>query len=182
MIKIIGGIYRSRIILTPEEGTLPTKNMVRGSMLSSLGERIEGARVLDLFAGSGALGIEALSRGASSCLFVEKSPAAARIVEKNLLALKESKGTVWNCDYLSALNRAKEEGRQFDVVFLDPPYVMKGSYQSAVNFLLQEGLLSEAAALILEYEGTIPFESKGFPFERHYKYGKTNVLALRRAL
>ncbi len=182
MIKIIGGTYRSRIILTPEEGTLPTKNMVRGSMLSSLGDRIEGACVLDLFAGSGALGIETLSRGASSCLFVEKSPAAAKIIEKNLLTLKENKGTVWNCDYFLALNRAKQEEKKFDIVFLDPPYAMKESYQLAVDFLLEQGLLSEAATLILEYEGTIPFENKAFPFERHYKYGKTNVLALRRVL
>ncbi len=182
MIKIIGGTYRSRIIATPDEGTLPTKNRVREAMLSSLGEKIEGAHVLDLFAGSGALGIETLSREASSCLFVEKNPVAAKIVEKNLASLKESKGTVWNCDYLDALNRAKQEGKKFDIVFLDPPYALKESYQIAVDFLLGEGLLGEEATLILEYEGTIPFENKGFPFERHYKYGKTNVLALRRVL
>ena len=182
MIKVIGGKYRSRILLTPEEGTLPTKNMVRGAMLSSLGERIEGASVLDLFAGSGALGIEALSHGASSCLFVEKNPVAAKVVEKNLMALKESKGTVWNCDYLVALSRAKQEGKRFDVVFLDPPYAMKDFYQAAADFLLDENLLNDEATLILEYEGTLPFENKGFPFERHYKYGKTNVLALRRVL
>ena len=180
MIKVIGGTYRSRVLLTPEEGTLPTKNMVREAMLSSLGDRIEKARVLDLFAGSGALGIEALSRGASSCLFVEKSPSAAKVVEKNLWLLKESKGTIWNVDYLLALERAKKEGRQFDIVFLDPPYAMKDSYQKAVDFLFEGGLLSQEAALILEYEGEIPFENKGFPFERRYKYGKTNVLALRR--
>ncbi len=182
MIKIIGGTYRSRIILTPEEGTVPTKNRVREAVLSSLGNRIGGARVLDLFAGSGALGIETLSRGASSCLFVESAPAAAKIVEKNLVTLKEDKGTVWNCDYMVALSRAKQEGKKFDIVFLDPPYAMKESYQLAVDFLLNEGLLGEEATLILEYEGTIPFENKAFPFERRYNYGKTNVLALRRVL
>ncbi len=182
MIKVIGGKYRSRIISTPDEGTLPTKNMVRGAMLSSLGDRIGGASVLDLFAGSGALGIEALSRDASSCLFVEKNPVAAKVVEKNLATLKESKGTVWNCDYLVALSRAKQEGKRFDIVFLDPPYAMKDSYQIAVDFLLNENLLNEEATLILEFEGEIPFENKGFPFERRYKYGKTNVLALRRVL
>ncbi len=59
---------------------------------------------------------------------------------------------------------------------------MKGSYQIAVDFLLNENLLNEEATLILEFEGEIPFENKGFPFERRYKYGKTNVLALRRVL
>ncbi len=182
MIKVIGGKYRSRILQTPEEGTLPTKNMVRGAMLSSLGDRIEGAEVVDLFAGSGALGIEALSREAKSCLFVEKSAKAAKVIEGNLASLKESKGVVWNCDYLTALSRAKQEGRRFDIVFLDPPYAMKESYQLAVSFLLDEGMLNEEATLLLEYEGTIPFINKGFPFERRYKYGKTNVLALRRVL
>ena len=182
MIKVIGGTYRSRVLETPDEGTLPTKNMVRGAMLSSLGDRIEGASVLDLFAGSGALGIETLSRDAKSSLFVEKSPKAAKVVERNLASLKENKGTVWNCDYLAALSRAKQEGKRFDIVFLDPPYALKESYQLAVDFLLNEGLLSEKATLILEYEGEIPFQNKGFPFERTYKYGKTKVLALRRAL
>ena len=182
MIKVIGGTYRSRVLETPEEGTLPTKNMVREAMLSSLGDRIEGAKVLDLFAGSGALGIEALSRGASSCLFVEKSPKAAKIVEKNLSSLKETKGVVWNCDYLVAFSRMKQEGKRFDIVFLDPPYAMKESYQEAVDSLLGNDLLGEEASLILEYEGEIPFTNKSFPFERHYKYGKTHVLALRRVL
>lgn len=182
MIKVIAGTYRSRILETPDEGTLPTKNRVREAMLSSLGDRIEGSSVLDLFAGSGALGIETLSRGASNCLFVEKSVQAAKVVEGNLRALKESKGQVWNCDYLVALSRAKKEGRRFDIVFLDPPYAMKDSYQLSVDFLLNEGLLNPEATLILEYEGKIPFENRGFPFERNYNYGKTNVLALRRVL
>lgn len=181
MIKIIGGTYRSRIIQTPDEGTLPTKNMVRGAMISSLGEYIGGAKVLDLFAGSGALGIEALSHGASSCLFVDKNPKAAEIVKTNLSNLKENRGEVWNCDYLSALSRMKEQGKVFDVIFLDPPYAMKESYQIAVDFLLKNSLCNEQACLILEYEGDIPFSSD-LPFQREYKYGKTKVLSLRRKI
>ncbi len=181
MIKIIGGTYRSRVINTPEEGALPTKNMVRGAMISSLGDRVAGARVLDLFAGSGALGIEALSHGALSCLFVDKNPKAASIIKGNLATLKETKGEVWNADYSSALSRMKEEGRVFDIVFLDPPYAMKESYQLVVDFLLQNSLCSEEACFILEYEGEIPFKSD-LPFQREYKYGKTKVLSLRRKI
>ena len=182
MIKIIGGDYRSRNIETPDSATtLPTKNMVRGAMLSSLGDRIEGARVLDLFAGSGALGIETLSRGAASCLFVEKDRAAYQIVVMNLASLRETKGEVLNSDYRVALERAKKEGRIFDIVFLDPPYAMKGAYQEAVDFLLDNSMLGEEATLILEYEGDLPFHSD-LPFQREYKYGKTKVLALRRSL
>ena len=178
MIKIIGGDYRSRNIETPDSATtLPTKNMVRGAMLSSLGDRIEGARVLDLFA----LGIETLSRGAASCLFAEKDRAAYQIVVKNLASLRETKGEVLNSDYRAALERAKKEGRVFDIVFLDPPYAMKGAYQEAVDFLLDNSMLGEEATLILEYEGDLPFHSD-LPFQREYKYGKTKVLALRRSL
>ena len=181
MIKIIGGTYRSRILQTPEQGTLPTKNMVRGAMLSSLGDRISNSRVLDLFAGSGALGIETLSRGAKSCLFVEKDFKAANIVKGNLASLKESKGEVWNMDYQAALAKAKEKGLVFDIVFLDPPYAMKDAYQTSVDFLLQNNMLGEEACLILEYEGEIPFVSS-LPFQREYRYGKTKVLSLRRVL
>lgn len=182
MIKIIGGSYRSRNIETPDSvTTLPTKNMVRGAMLSSLGDRIEGSCVLDLFAGSGALGIEALSRGAASCLFVEKDPKAYKVILGNLALLRENKGQVLNSDYKVALERAKKEGKVFDIVFLDPPYAMKESYQEAVDFLLSNSMLSEEACLILEYEGEIPFHSD-LPFQREYKYGKTKVLSLRRSL
>ncbi|HBS02340.1 MAG TPA: 16S rRNA (guanine(966)-N(2))-methyltransferase RsmD [Firmicutes bacterium] len=181
MIKIIGGTYRSRILQTPDQGTLPTKNIVRGAMLSSLGDRIADSRVLDLFAGSGALGIETLSRGAKSCLFVEKDPKAANIVKGNLASLKESKGEVWNLDYQAALAQAKQKGMAFDIVFLDPPYAMKDAYRLSVDCLLQNGMLGEEACLILEYEGEIPFESP-FPFQREYRYGKTKVLSLRRVL
>ena len=182
MIKVIGGAYRSRVLATPSQGTLPSKNMVRGAMLSSLGDRIDGARVLDLFAGSGALGIEALSRSASSCLFVDKSVEAAKVVSANLASLKESKGQVWNLDYLAALSKAKEKGMIFDIVFLDPPYALKEAYQKAVDFLSDNAMLGEEATIILEYDGDIPFVNNGFPFERRYKYGKTNVLALRRKI
>ncbi len=181
MIKIIGGTYRSRILQTPDQGTLPTKNIVRGAMLSSLGDRIADSRVLDLFAGSGALGIETLSRGAKSCLFVEKDPKAANIVKGNLASLKESKGEVWNLDYQAALAQAKQKGMAFDIVFLDPPYAMKDAYQLSVDCLLRNGMLGEEACLILEYEGEIPFKSP-FPFQREYRYGKTKVLSLRRVL
>lgn len=183
MIKVIGGTYRSRNLQTPpEEITLPTKNMVRGAMVSSLGEAISGARVLDLFAGSGALGIESLSRGASSCVFVDASRVAAKVVQDNLASLKESKGEVLNLDYQTALNRLKEEGRVFDIVFLDPPYAKKEAYQTSVSYLLDHGMLSPSAILILEYEGEIEIDRTPFAGAREYKYGKSKVLALRRSL
>ena len=178
MLKIIGGKYRSRIIETPDVGTVPTKNMVRGAMLSCLGD-VSGLVALDLFAGSGALGIEALSRGASDAVFVDAVRNTSLIIKSNLAKLGESR-EVLNLDYLAALKKLKEEGRVFDIVFLDPPYALKQAYQESINMLLELGLLSDGAQIILEYEGEIEVDRTPFAFAREYKYGKTKVLLLRR--
>lgn len=177
MIKVIGGKYRSRNLLTPEEGTLPSKNMVRGAMISALGPSIEDAICLDLFAGSGALGIEALSRGASYCYFVDVNRKAADIVRKNLETLKETNASVSCVSYETFLNTY--DGKPFGIVFLDPPYAMKSSYQEAVDILIQKGLLQKDGALLLEYEGEIEIDESKFGFVRDYRYGKTKVKLLR---
>ena len=179
MIKVVGGKYRSRNLLTPEEGTLPSKNMVRGAMISALMTSIKGARVLDLFAGSGALGIEALSQGAAYCVFVDVNKKAAEVVKKNLSTLKEENAAVYNQDYLSYLSSSSE---RFDIVFLDPPYAMKESYQKAVSALLEKGMLSPDASIVLEYEGELEIDTAPFGFTRDYKYGKTKVKLLRNPL
>ena len=160
MIQIIGGKNRSRKIETPDSSTtLPTKNMVRSAMFSALHD-VKGDVVLDLYAGSGALGLEALSRGAREAVFVEVDAKAAKVVAKNIATLKEQK-------------------RRFSLVFLDPPYAMKSSYQEVVDYLLSSDMLEENARLILEYEGEIPFDSSSFGFAKEYKYGKSKFLYLK---
>ena len=104
MLKIVAGKYRSRQIEVPESVTVPTKNRVREAMLSSLGNQIQGANVLDLFAGSGALGIETLSRGSAHCDFVEVDSKAAQVLAENLKKLKEMNGTIHCCDFSSAIS------------------------------------------------------------------------------
>ena len=173
MIKIIGGKYRSRNILTPEEGTLPSKNMVRGAMISALGPSIEDAHCLDLFGGSGALGIEALSRGASSCVFVDINKKAADIISKNLATLKEPNGVVYCKSYEAFLS--SYNGEPFDIVFLDPPYALKESYQRSLDLLRERNLLAKQCQIILEYEGEIEVDITPFEFVRDYRYGKTKV-------
>ncbi|MCR5491653.1 MAG: 16S rRNA (guanine(966)-N(2))-methyltransferase RsmD [Bacilli bacterium] len=178
MLKIIGGKYGSRIIDTPDIGTVPTKNMVRGAMLSCLGD-IEGLSALDLFAGSGALGIEALSRGASDCTFVDNAPKTAQIIKNNLKKLGEEQ-EVLNLDYLAALKRLAGDGKRFDIVFLDPPYALKEAYQNSLDALLELDLLAEGAKIVLEYEGDLAIDRSPYAHARDYKYGKTKVLLLRR--
>ena len=103
MLRISGGKYRSRIIETPIEGTVPTKNRVREAMMNALQNDLPNGEVLDLFAGSGALGIEGLSRGAKCAVFVDQAPLAQRIIANNLTTLKATNATLLRCDALSAL-------------------------------------------------------------------------------
>ena len=177
MIKVIGGKYRSRNLVTPEEGTLPSKNMVRGAMISAIGSSIDGAICLDLFAGSGALGIEALSHGAAFCEFVDVSKKAVDVVRKNLATLKESNACVTCCGYDVFLGHYDK--KPFDIVFLDPPYAMKESYQRSIDILLDRKLLSKECVIILEYEGEIDVNVSSFEEVRDYRYGKTKVKLLR---
>ena len=182
MLKITGGIYRSRMIDLPEIGTVPTKERVREALMSALCNDIPDAAVLDLFAGSGALGIETLSRGASSCSFVDLSPKACAILRQSLKTLKEERGEVIQGDYRTALKRFEEEKKVFDIVFLDPPYADLPFYLDAVETLKGKGLLSSRAAVVLEFEGELPYEFPFFEKQKRYNYGRTHVLILRNPL
>ena len=181
MIKVIGGKYRTRVLETPISDTLPTKNMVRGAMMSALGDRLANARVLDLFAGSGALGIEALSRGATEAVFCDHSLDAVKVINGNLKKLGEQR-TVYPYDYKTTLDMLKGKGEVFDIIFLDPPYKEKGAYAYAISFLLDNNMLADDACVVLEYEGDIEVDVSPFEFQRTYRYGKTSVMLLRRHL
>ena len=180
MIKVIGGKYRSRNLLTPIEGTEPTKNRVREALMSALMDSLPGATVLDLFAGSGALGIECLSRGARSAYFVDVSASTLMVVKKNLSSLGEETRHCYGEDYLHFLSR--QDLPVFDIVFLDPPYADKDAYQKAVSLLLERNLLSEYGVIVCEYEGGIALDCSSFARCKEYTYGKTKVLIARKSL
>ncbi len=120
-LRIIGGEYRSRIVeFVDGEGVRPTPDRVRQTLFDWLAPRIEGAAVLDLFAGSGALGFEALSRGAAMVSFVESGAEQARAIRESLRKLGvEARAEVLAEDALAVLSRA---ARRYDIVLLDPPY------------------------------------------------------------
>lgn len=182
MISIIGGQYRSRNILTPDEGTVPTKSIVREAVMSAVTDLINGAEVLDLFAGSGALGLEALSRGAGQAVFCDSSSLAIQTIKKNLSLLQETHATVIHGDFLAAIGQLKGQGHHFSIIFIDPPYANRDYYDQAVSAIRAAGLLAERSAFILEFEGKPPTISSSFGFTRLYHYGKTNVMILRRPL
>lgn len=175
MLKVAGGKYRSRILNVPPLVTVPTKNMVREAISNALKPILEDATVLDLFAGSGALGIEMLSRGAKEAYFVDNNSEAAKTIRNNLLALKETNGVVIQNNFESFL---RETNERFDIVLLDPPYKEKDWYQKSIDILLERNLLKENSAIVLEYEGEIAIEEKDFLRVRDYKYGRSKVKIL----
>jgi 16S rRNA (guanine966-N2)-methyltransferase len=126
-IRIIGGAWkRTPLVVAAVPGLRPTPDRVRETLFNWLGQRLDGISCLDLFAGSGALGLEALSRGAREVLFVESDRRAVRAIEQTLGRLGEEqvqgRAELWSSDALSALGRGARLGRRYDLVFLDPPY------------------------------------------------------------
>lgn len=122
--RILGGEARGRMLKTREgNGTRPTDARSRETLFNIVGARTVESRVLDLYAGSGSLGLEALSRGASSCLFVEQNAQACRAVGDNVRALGwENRATIWQNSVQKALLRLSEKGEIFDIIFADPPF------------------------------------------------------------
>ncbi|MDP3789817.1 MAG: 16S rRNA (guanine(966)-N(2))-methyltransferase RsmD [Candidatus Omnitrophota bacterium] len=123
--RIIGGKYRSRLIRSPKDAEVrPTKDRIREALFNIITEYIGGADVLDIFAGSGAFGIEAISRGAESAIFVDNEKACVAAIEENLkmLEIESSKAEVIRMDAFKAIDKLCNEGKKFDIILLDPPY------------------------------------------------------------
>lgn len=156
-LRIIGGEWRSRRLTFPDQdGLRPTGERLRETLFNWLMNDLYGARCLDLFAGSGALGLEALSRGARDCAFVEYSTIAAKQLKANLDTLGCTNGHVHESDaihYLSERNSGDSK-EPFDVVFLDPPFA-KNLWQPALD-QLNSGLLSERAMVYIESPANTP--------------------------
>jgi 16S rRNA (guanine(966)-N(2))-methyltransferase RsmD len=124
--RIEGGTALGRVLQTPGgKNTRPTDGRTREMLFNSLGERVVSARFLDLYAGSGAVGLEALSRGAEFVVFVEQEHAAIRALRQNLKILGwEEKALVWGGNVRSALPKLDENGEKFDLIFADPPFTL----------------------------------------------------------
>lgn len=176
--RIIAGTARGRTIEAPKgRGTRPTLDRVREGMFGSIQFDIEGASVLDLFAGSGALGLEALSRGAADAVFCDNSPEACRVVSQNIEALGFSeRAVVIASDALAALDRLKRENRSFALVLLDPPYA-SGVYESALEKLAALKLLLPGCIVLAEHDkrSEIEVNTVGFERVRKYAYGDVAV-------
>jgi 16S rRNA (guanine(966)-N(2))-methyltransferase RsmD len=175
----IGGGEAKGIHIKSPKGirTRPTADKLREAIFDMLGERVTGAKVLDLFAGSGALGIESLSRGAEFAVFVEKDRTAARIIEENLAKTGlSSKAQLIRADFRLAIKRLHREQRRFDLIFLDPPY--QADLVGDMVFGLDSHLLVEPNAVIVyeHFKKTAPPASiSGLPLAETRQYGQTSL-------
>jgi 16S rRNA (guanine966-N2)-methyltransferase len=134
--------------------TRPTSDRLRETLFNVIAPRIEGARFVDLYAGSGAAGIEAISRGAEFVWFAENAPSAVKVIRENLAALKVGEGFVVEARGVSALlDELVKRGEKVDLVFLDPPYEAAGEYARTLEFLGGRGsaILAENARVIAEH-------------------------------
>jgi len=182
--RIIAGIAGSIPLKVPRSLTRPTTDRVREAIFSVLGPAVVDARVLDLFAGSGSLGIEALSRGAASAVFVESHAPACSIISENLAKARLSAGKVQRRDAAAFLSNACGGG--FDLVFADPPYARDEASLELLSRLLDNPDLSRTISpggtLVLESLATVPLpESRLWTIEKERTYGTTRVSFLKAA-
>ena len=172
--RVITGKYKGRKLNTPANYDIrPTTDKAKEALFSILTNEIYDSRVLDLFAGTGGLGIEALSRGASYCQFVDSSRDSIRLIKENLDHCKvEEDVRVTPGDYRKVLANLGDRGDVFDIILLDPPY-QKGLLDEAFRLIAEHGLLAEDGVIVAEHrkEETVPEECHGFELEKQRRYG-----------
>jgi 16S rRNA (guanine(966)-N(2))-methyltransferase RsmD len=151
--RIIAGKYRSRVLRSLKGQALrPTSDRLRETLFNILGTTVEGATFVDLYAGTGAVGIEALSRGARAAVFVEQHAPAANLIRRNLDSLGITSGAeILSMEVLRALKRLEERHSHAQFIFLDPPYADAGEYESALEFLGESSLVSPGGLVIAEH-------------------------------
>jgi 16S rRNA (guanine966-N2)-methyltransferase len=173
--RVIAGSLGGRRLKAPAGNvTRPTSDRVREALFGTLGD-IGGARVLDLFAGTGALGIEALSRDAASAVFVERDARAARVLRENLEALGLDQGTaeIRRSDVFTALRRAQARKETYDLLFIDPPYRLARELGADLSAILPS-LLEPGARIVTESDRRAPLQL-ALEIERERRYGDTSI-------
>ena len=175
--RIIGGIAKGRRIFAPVgQDTRPTQDRVREAIFSILQGTVQGADVLDLFAGSGALGLEAVSRGARWAVSVDNAQEAMACIRRNIVKLDfEERMLTMKCDWQRAVRKLRQMQVRFDLVFLDPPYRMTDT-PAICERLAREGLLRKNALVVIEHQkGAGPSLPESFCQEDVRCYGDTGV-------
>ena len=181
--RIIGGQARGRTIVAPPgEKTRPTLDYVRESLFNIIRWDVKDARVLDLFAGSGALSLESVSRGAKEAVLVDTDRDACEAIKKNIASSRMAEHfRLIPRDYKAALELLAREGTPFDIVFLDPPYKMENTGEICAE-LYDRGLLAYAFLIVVEHRrGMAPLVDARFEAFDTRSYRDTQITLVRRA-
>lgn len=178
--RVITGKARGVVLKTPDGlATRPTADRVKEAVFSVVHFDVPGANVLDLFAGTGQLGIEALSRGGKSCVFVDESNNACKVVRENLSRTKfEKEGSVICADYKAFLRNNKQK---FDIIFLDPPYA-NDFLENSLKMIYEIDILQTGGIIVTErpLEKELLLEFAGYTRSKDYKYGNTLITLYRK--
>lgn len=180
--RIISGKYAKRNLFTLKSNrTRPTSDKVKESLFNSLGQFFQGGNVLDLYAGSGALGIEAVSRGCDHASLVDINHAACTIIKKNVaLTKEEQRFNVYNMRSSAALKLFSENDEKFDLVFLDPPYAKEKIAKDMLQ-MVKSNLLNDHAIVVAETDDHTELgEITGFSLNKEHHLGKTIVRIYRK--
>jgi 16S rRNA (guanine966-N2)-methyltransferase len=185
-VRIISGSAGGLALEVPKTVTRPTQDRVRQAVFSMLGELVPGAHVLDLFAGTGAIGLECLSRGSASATFVDENKGACEVIHRNITKTRLTGAKVHHSDVFRMLPLLQRDGKQFDLIFADPPY----THCDADTDLVAQLLAEEALPTLLHAESHLILESHHFNRETKNwpgwevltdrNYGSTRIVWLRK--
>ena len=178
--RVIAGKAKGVVLKTPEGmQTRPTADRVKEALFSILQFDLPGTKILDLFGGTGQLGIEAISRGAKSAVFVDAGDAPCKLIKENLRRAKmEGEGRVIRSDYLQFLSQCREK---FDIIFLDPPYA-EVFLENSIKKISEIDILQSGGIIVAErpVEKPLDIQITGFSRSKDYKYGKTLLTLYRK--
>ncbi len=178
--RVVAGKAKGVVLKTPEGmQTRPTADRVKEALFSILQFDLPGTTVLDLFGGTGQLGIEAISRGAKSAVFVDAGDAPCKLIKENLRRAKmEAEGRVVRADYLQFLSQCREK---FDIIFLDPPYA-EVFLENSIKKISEIDILQSGGIIVAErpVEKPLDIQISGFSRSKDYKYGRTLLTLYRK--
>lgn len=181
-LRIIGGIYKKkRLLSVPGSDTRPTTDRLRETIFNIISSDIRGAAVLDLFAGTGAMGLEALSRGASSCVFIENSSQALTVIRKNCMSCSSLSGRIdiKACDITRGLSCLKNPVQPFSIVFIDPPYGQNMLNNTFISLSETESLADDALIVVEHHVDDLNFIlPDSFNIIDQRKYGRSALTFL----
>ena len=175
--RVISGKYKGKNLIGFDiDGTRPTMDRVKESLFASIQNKISDSIVLDLFAGSGSLGIEALSNGARECYFIDNNIELINIIKKNTISITE-KIHIMKSDYKNALELFKNSKIKFDIIFLDPPYKLN-LINDCLNGIIDYNLLNDSGIVVCEYENE-NIDNNRFEIIKNKKYGSKKIMILK---